>query len=113
METEDKQYLAVIVQGYNSGCGAVGFSFSFMFIIISNVVVVVIMRTAESSDPSGSLGMKVSETHLSLPGGDSFPVVGLPCWPLVCLGELKAENPPASHLLDYLDDAECGGCQPL
>lgn len=80
MESEDKQYLAVIVQGYNSGCGAVGFSFNFMFIIISNVVV--IMRTAESSDPSGSLGVKVSEAHLSLPGGDSFPVMGLPCWPL-------------------------------
>lgn len=52
-----------------------------------------------------ALCVKGSEVHLSLLGGDSFPVVGLPRWPLGSLwgapsllgGELKAESPPASQ----------------
>lgn len=70
------------MQGYSIGCGAAGFSFNFMFIIISGIIVIMIMRTPASSDPSGSLCVKVSEVHLSLLGGDSFPVVNLPRWPL-------------------------------
>lgn len=81
------------------GCRAAGFSFNF--IIISSIIVIVIMRTTASSDPRGSLCAKVSDIHLSLLGGDSFPVVSGSSMlatgqSLVCL-VLKAESLPASQ----------------
>ena len=56
------------------------------FLIVSIGIVILIMRAPTSSDPSGSLCGKKFEVHLSPPGGDSSPAVGLPCWPLDSLG---------------------------